>query len=67
MNAIFWPASFALRISLAISWPIFTSNSFTSAQGTGLKPLCQNGCGFTMSAGLFAQQRSIFFMSQPLG
>ena len=67
MNTILRPASLALRISFAISWPIFTSNSATSAQGSGLKSLFQNGWRFPASAGRFAQQRSIFAMSQPLG
>ena len=67
MNAIFSPRSFALRISDAISWPIFTSNSTRSLHWTGLNALFQNFCGFTTSAGLLLQHLSIFFMSQPAG
>ena len=67
MNAIFSPRTFALRISFAISWPIFVSNSVRSPQGTGSNALFQNFCGLQTSSGLLAQIRSIFLMSQPFG
>ena len=67
MNAIFLPASFAFLISLAISWPILTSNSTRSLHCTGSKALFQNFCGLQTSPGLLAQHLSIFFMSQPAG
>ena len=67
MNTIFCPFWAALRISFAISWPIFTSNSRTSSHATGENPLFQNFWRTPASDGRCAQHLSIFFMSQPAG
>ena len=61
------PASFVLRICMAISWPIYAPNSSRFSQATGRNAGFQNGCGCVTDSGGCETQSAIFSMSQPFG